>query len=102
MRPADVASEGRDHDAVEAYEELRSHRLAGSPLGRNSGLVLLLREGLAAWMTQRVTRRAARVRRPSRHLEASDVPRVVADEMHVGVLQVLADMILAGHERRHV
>ena len=34
------------------YEELRRHVLTGSAFGGAGGLVLLLRDGLAAWMSR--------------------------------------------------
>lgn len=35
---------------VRAYEALRSHVLAGTNTGSPAGLVVLLRQGVAAWM----------------------------------------------------
>jgi len=46
-------SERGPDGAIEAYEELRSDRLGKSPRGRHVGLVLLLREGVAAWIEHR-------------------------------------------------
>ncbi len=43
----DAAPSG-DADAVRAYEALRTHVLTGSTLGRPAGLVVLLRQGVAA------------------------------------------------------
>jgi len=43
---------GRDTTVTE-YEELRSHVMTGSIAGRHCGLVVLLRQGVAAWMARR-------------------------------------------------
>ena len=40
--------------AAKAYEELRDHILAGSSGGQHYGLILLLREGVAAWLERRI------------------------------------------------
>lgn len=38
---------------VRAYEALRSHVLAGANTGSYAGLIVLLRQGVAAWMARR-------------------------------------------------
>ena len=75
-----------------AYEELRHRVLAGTTFGGHFGLVLLLREGLAAWM--------ARWAAGSAPVEPAAVRRVAApivgDEIHAAVVRVLASMALGG------
>ena len=84
-----------DGDAGFAYEELRSHVLSGVP-GNGTGLVLLLREGLAAWIEGRAASCPAsepeKRPRPKSH---KAVP-VLSDEVHAGIVRVLASMVLAG------
>ena len=80
-----------------AYEELRSHVRAGSAFRSHLGLVLLLREGVAAW----VARGSACSRVQVESLGSPERPAlapVVTDELHVGLVRVLANMALAGRE----
>jgi hypothetical protein len=42
-------------DAAAAYEQLRRGVLQGPPLGGHFGLILLMREGVAAWIDRGVT-----------------------------------------------
>lgn len=75
-----------------AYEQLRQRVLAGKTFGSHFGLILLLREGLAAWIS-----RCANLPLP---LEAAAQPRATApnlpDPIHAGVVQFLAGMVLGG------
>ena len=83
-----------DRDTVvAAYEALRRRVLAGSVFGGPAGLVLFLREGLAAWMARGSAGAAA--------VEAADPERrgaapLVADAIHAAVVRVLASMALGG------
>ena len=81
-----------DGDAVSAYEALRAHVLTGSTLSRPAGLVVLLRQGVAAWWARRWACSSA----------ASPAPRSatpqVANEMQVALVQVLVSMALAPHQ----
>jgi len=79
--------------SVAAYENLRRHVLAGTASGSPFGLVLLLREGLAAWVSHGAISTAA--------LPAADrAPRGaapnVSDGIRASVVQVLASMVLRG------
>jgi hypothetical protein len=47
------ATTGRTETSVETYEELRNHVLSGSSSSSHSGLVLLRRQGVAAWVARR-------------------------------------------------
>ena len=109
-------------DASEAYERLRRLVIGGANSGECVGLVVVLREGVAAWLATRLSRLIAEEAR----LRAS-VPRVldelqagvvrtpvagpppdaegarlrafiprVLDELHAGVVRTLATMALAG------
>lgn len=76
-----------------AYEELRNHVLAGAGYGSPFGLILLLREGIAAWMD----RASARwVPAASSHPDRPGAAPMVSDEIRVGIARVLASMALAG------
>jgi hypothetical protein len=75
-----------------AYEALRRSVLAGFPGGGPGGLVLLLREGLAAWMTRGAVSAA-----PVEAARRGAAP-VLANEIDASVVQVLANMALGGLE----
>ena len=76
-----------------AYEELRGFAVAGSAGGGRLGLVVLLREGLAAWVARRsmCTDAVAIAAPPPRRI----VVPLVGDEVHSGVVRVLTSMVLA-------
>jgi hypothetical protein len=89
VTPVADASPG---DADVAYEELRSHVLTGD--GNGPGLMLVLREGLAAWLEGRGTRLCPSEVRPG--LRTPAAAPVVSDPIHAGIVRVLASMVLAG------
>jgi len=80
--------------SVAAYENLRRHVLAGTAFGSAFGLVHLLREGLAAWVSRSATSCAA--------LEpvADRAPRPatpnVSDGIRAGIVQILAGIVWRG------
>jgi len=77
-----------------AYEELRSHMLAGAPGGPHFGMAVLLREGIAAWIERR-----AICRQPSLQLAATSMLRpVLSDRLQVEIVHVLADIALKDRE----
>ena len=87
-----------DTSVAAAYEQLRSGALAGSTStsGGHFGLVVLMREGIAAWMARRSTRATT-----SATPEASVVDRqasLALDDFHAGVVRVLASMALGARE----
>ena len=73
-----------------AYEALRRSVLAGLSGGGHVGLVLLLREGLAAWMTSGAVG-AAPV-----EAERRVAPPVLSNEIDAAVVHMLANMALGG------
>ena len=77
-----------------AYEELRHHMLAGSPGGAHFGLVVLLREGVAAWIERRTT-----CRRPAAPSGTQPAPGpLLSDELHAEIVHVLAEIALKSRE----
>jgi len=86
-----AAPTGRDPFGA-AYEELRRRVLASVPFGGHGGLVLLLREGIAAWMA----RGAACVAplEPALDPDRRGAAPIVSDEIHAAVVRVLASMAL--------
>ena len=77
--------------AAAAYEELRSYVLAGSSRGGHFGLVLLLREGVAAWIDRCAAcfAPAASSAAPKRATPA----HLVSQEFHAGIVSVLAQQL---------
>jgi len=81
---------------VTAYERLRGHVLARSPIaGDARALVLLVREGIAAWIAPR----AAAATAPAAPARSVEGPYAPADH-HASLVRVLATMAMAhGGER---
>ena len=73
-----------------AYEELRSHMLKGSARHSHLDGVLILRDGLAAWMARR--RQLVAVRPAARAAPVATVHET--EPLHAGIVQVLANMAL--------
>jgi len=94
MTVATVATGGSDPFVV-AYEALRRHVLTGAIFGSHFGVVLLLREGIAAWMAD--SARSALAADRDRRAPAP----ILSDELHAGIVRVLANMALAGQGEMH-
>jgi hypothetical protein len=75
-----------------AYEELRGLAVTGSPFNGRLGLVVLLREGLAAWFALRLVG-SDPARTPVQPDRRAQAP-LVSDEIHASVVHVLASMVL--------
>ncbi len=95
MTASDATKGGAD-TSVEAYEELRKHVLSGSPSSSHSGLALLLRQGVAAWVSQRsaCTAPAQPAAVPKPYAPAP----LASDGLQADVVRVLANMALAGRQ----
>ena len=85
-RPAD--------GAVAAYEELRSHMLAGSPGGPHSGMIVLLREGVAGWIERGAACRGLAAQSAARPWPGA----LLSDGLHSEIVHVLADIALTYRE----
>jgi hypothetical protein len=72
---------------VRAYEALRGHVLAGT--GSHAGLIVLLRQGVAAWMARRL---ACTCPAPA---AARTTTQLVGEEIDAALVRVLASMALA-------
>ena len=77
-----------------AYEGLRRSVLGAAPVGGHVGLVLLLREGLTAWMAAAAPGAAAV--EPPGHPDRGAATARVSDAIHAAVVRVLASMALSG------
>lgn len=93
MTVFDVLPMGSD-SSVAAYENLRRHVLAGTASGSPFGLVLLRREGLAAWVSRGATSTTAI--EPAADREPRGAAPNVSDGIRASVVQVLASMVLPG------
>jgi hypothetical protein len=94
---------GEAEACVRAYEALRSHVLAGSSAGSHAGLVVLLRQGVAAWMARRL---ALTGNHPACACPAPAAARtttlLVGEQIHVAIVRVLASMALAAQREVRV
>lgn len=81
--------------AVTAYEALRNHVLVGSSTGSHAGLVVLLRQGVAAWMARRL---ACACPAPT---VARTTTRIKGEDIHAAIVRVLASMALAAQPEAH-
>jgi hypothetical protein len=80
--------------AVEVYEELRSHMLAGSPDGLHCGMIVLLREGVVGWI-----KRGAACRGVAAQSATRPAPRpLLSDGLQSEIVHVLADIALTYRE----
>jgi len=85
--------------AVAVYEQLRLDVYAGGTApGGPCGLIVLLRQGLAAWMAWRLTGAAAREpgTAPQRPVRAP----LAADDLHASLVRVLASLAMSGRQER--
>ncbi len=81
---------------VTAYEALRSHVLAGAGAGIHAGLIVLLRQGVAAWMARRL---ACACAVPTASHASTPL---VGEEIHAAIVRVLASMALASQQEVRV
>jgi hypothetical protein len=83
---------GEAEASVRAYEALRSHVLAGSSAASHAGLLVLLRQGVAAWMARRL---ACACPAPA---AARTTTLLVGEEIHAALVRVLASMALGAQQ----
>lgn len=88
--------------SVTVYEELRGCVLAGgSTSGNHVDVLLLIREGIAAWMARSASRAVAHAPPADRAQRAAIAP-AVCNEIHAGLVRGLASMALASRGERSV
>ena len=84
---------GQAEASVTAYEALPSHVLAGSSAGSPAGLLVLLRQGMAAWMAHRLAltanHAACACAAPA---AARTTTLLVGEEIHAAIVGVLASL----------
>lgn len=96
-RTVDVAVSLAPETLVARYEELRRRIVDGSGWSSRLGLAVLLREGLAAWITAWATAPGPAVVAPP-----LDAACRLADDRHAELVHVLAGMALQRLDRRTV
>ncbi len=82
--------------AVDAYEELRSDMLADSASGSHFGLILIIRQGIAAWIDRRAA--CAAPAKAAAVARGSEAAPLISDELHADMVRVLACMAMAGRQ----
>ena len=88
---------GEAEASVRDYEALRSHVLAGSSAASHAGLLVLLRQGVAAWMARRCLACAC----PAPAAERTTT-LLVGEEIHAALVRVLASMALGAQQEVRV
>jgi hypothetical protein len=82
------------NDAADrAYEELRDHILAGPSGGQHYGLILLLREGVAAWLERRIIAESTEAKIAQPHACASK--SLLLEPLQAELVSVLAGIALS-------
>jgi hypothetical protein len=66
--------------------------------GGHFGLVILLREGVAAWMTHAKSSRPPAL--PTMLEDRPSVTALIAGDVHADMARVLANMVMTTHEER--
>lgn len=87
-------TQGQGELSVAAYEQLRQRVLAGNVLGNRIGLIMLLREGLAAWISRCATLPAPF--EPLLPRESRAAALNLPDPIHSSIVRVLVGMVLRG------
>lgn len=93
--PPSTTSGNRD-TSVASYEELRLRVLAGSSCGGHVGLVVLVREGVIAWLAQPLASHSSIPSAPIGGGGAADAAMDV--DFHASFVHVLASIAVARRE----
>lgn len=94
--PSSATSGGRD-TSVASYEELRLRVLTGSSCGGHVGLVVLVREGVTAWLARPIAPRSP-IQSATTIDGGCSAAGTVSDDFHAGVIHVLANIAVARRE----
>lgn len=87
-----------EHGFATEYEQLRRGVLDGEAPTRHFGLVILMREGVAAWMAH-ASARPATVANVVGNGPLS-VTAFIAENVHADMVAVLANMVMTNHEEK--
>jgi hypothetical protein len=92
-----VVSPSGASDASGAYEQLRHHALTGSSRAGHVGLILLRREGVAAWLDHPTV--GFPPAPPSTVAAVASPGRL--PPLQAGLVAVLADLVWTARQERH-
>jgi hypothetical protein len=82
------------------YEQMRRGVFEHATTGGDFGLVILMREGAAAWMAHASTRSTRLAIGEVRDNDRVPVPRGVANVLRDDMALVLVSMVMTNHEER--
>lgn len=83
-----------------AYEELRTGALASVSPGSHFGLIVLLHEGVAAWIATASTQSATEAPARKETLVAPAAAPLIGDGIHAAMVAVLANMVTPVHQEK--
>ncbi len=89
-----VATAHHDISLAHRYEAVRTHVLRETTSVGRGGLIVLLRQGVAAWMAS--SSAASTANRPVTVPARSIASPLLSDEIQASFVQVMATMALAG------
>jgi hypothetical protein len=78
------------------YEQLRNGVLEGRPAGGHFGLVILRREGVAAWMVHAAARPTTSARGAAK--ERTAAAALIPNDLRADMARVLASMVMTTPE----
>jgi len=82
-------------DAAAAYEQMRHHVFQGSPYGGHFGLILVIREGVAAWIDRGA---AGFTPAASTNVDCVVALPALSPQLHAGIVDVLVNIALRTRE----
>ena len=85
-------------NAADAYEQLRDHVLTGSSRVGHVGVILLMREGVAAWLDHSV----AGVTPTAPSTVAAVASPGLLPPLQAGIVAVLADIVWTSRQEMHL
>ena len=94
-----ITAEGVNRASVESYEELRHGVLTGVPGSRHGGVIVLVREGVAAWLAYGSASEATA--RPVAIPAARPAAPAGRGDLDASLVRVLATMALANRTEVH-
>lgn len=93
-----VAARPSECSFAKGYEKLRRGMLEGATEGGHFGLVILLREGVAAWVAHAKSSPPAAL--PATSEDRLSVMALIAGDVHADMARVLANMVMTTHEEK--
>jgi hypothetical protein len=82
-------------DAAVVYEQMRKHVFQGSPYGGHFGLILVIREGVAAWIDRGATGITPAA---SPNVDRAAALPALSPQLHACIVDVLVNIVLTTRE----